>query len=230
MRFKDKGDFGTLSTFVLREREAIVKRTATVEKVDEAGVVTQQKGAKVDTSVPCQVKSHTPKYGGVDTSDAALSYLWLGHGSRAKGRPRPYLIKFWGVDAVALQNGWRLYRALQFEGGVAWAKVMPLRKYVQQLWPALLERAASMGFEPKRGRGRPPKVPRHFFLMSLSDPTVLHLPDWKSRRAMPATTSAVTAPPAAAQLAAAARAARSWPAAINSSATRLGFSASRSTI
>eukprot|EP00966_Prymnesium_polylepis_P042776 994090-Prymnesium_polylepis.1 len=32
MRFKDKGDFGTLSTFVTREREAVVKRTSTVEQ------------------------------------------------------------------------------------------------------------------------------------------------------------------------------------------------------
>jgi hypothetical protein len=89
MRFKDKGDFGTLSTFVTPEREARVMRTSTVEKVDERGAVTQPKGAKVETVVPCQVKAYTPKYGGVDTSDAALSYLWFGHGSRAKGRPRP---------------------------------------------------------------------------------------------------------------------------------------------
>eukprot|EP00966_Prymnesium_polylepis_P045511 1053983-Prymnesium_polylepis.1 len=62
---------------------------------------------------------------------------------------------------------------------------MPLRTYVKQLWPALLERAASMGFVPKHGRGRKPKVPRHFFLMKLQDPTVVHLPDWKSTKVMP---------------------------------------------
>eukprot|EP00966_Prymnesium_polylepis_P124437 2877720-Prymnesium_polylepis.1 len=62
---------------------------------------------------------------------------------------------------------------------------MPLRTYVKQLWPALLERAASMGFVPKRGRGRRPQVARHFFLMKLNDPTVVHLPDWKSRQAVP---------------------------------------------
>ena len=186
MRFKDKGDFGTLSTFVTPEREARVMRTSTVEKVDESGAVTQPKGVKVETAVPCQVKAYTPKYGGVDTSDAALSYLWFGHGSRAKGRPRPYLIKFWGVDADATQNGWRLYRALQFEGGVEWRKVIPLRSYVQQLWPQLLERAASMGFVPKHARGRKPKVARHFFLMKLDDPTVVHLPDWKLPKVMAA--------------------------------------------
>ena len=185
MRFKDKGDFGTLSTFVTPEREARVMRTSIVEKVNESGEVTQPKGVKVETAVPCQVKAYTPKYGGVDTSDAALSYLWFGHGSRAKGRPRPYLIKFWGLDADATQNGWRLYRALQWEGGVEWRKVISLRSYVQQLWPQLLERAASMGFTPKHGRGRKPKVPRHLFLIQLDDPTVVHLPDWKSRKAMP---------------------------------------------
>ena len=89
MRFKDKGDFGTLSTFVTPEREAKVMRTSTVEVVDESGNVTQPKGIKVETAVPCQVSKYTPMYGGVDTSDAALSYLWFGHGSRAKGRPRP---------------------------------------------------------------------------------------------------------------------------------------------
>ena len=185
MRFKDKGDFGTLSTFVQPQRKAIVMRTSTVEKVDESGAVTQPKGIKVETEVPCQVANYTPKYGGVDTSDAALSYLWFGHGSRAKGRPRPYLIKFWGVDADATQNGWRLYRALQSEGGVEWRKVISLRSYVQQLWPALLERAASMGFVPKHARGRKPQVARHFFLMKLDDPTVVHLPEWKSLAVMP---------------------------------------------
>ena len=74
MRFKDKGEFGTLSTFITPEREAVVQRTSTVEKVDESGAVIQSKGIKVDTTVPCQVSMYTPKYGGVDTSDAALSY------------------------------------------------------------------------------------------------------------------------------------------------------------
>jgi len=48
MRFKDKGDFGTLSTFVTPEREAKVMRTSTVEVVDESGNVTQPKGIKVE--------------------------------------------------------------------------------------------------------------------------------------------------------------------------------------
>ena len=87
-------------------RKAVVMRTSTVEKVDESGAVTQPKGVKVETEVPGQVSSYTPKYGAVDTSDAALTYLWFGHGSRAKGRLRSYLIKFWGLDADATSNGW----------------------------------------------------------------------------------------------------------------------------
>jgi hypothetical protein len=185
MRFKDKGDFGTLSTFVKPTRKAVVMRTSTVEKVDESGAVTQAKGVKVETEVPGQVSSYTPKYGAVDTSDAALTYLWFGHGSRAKGRPRSYLIKFWGLNADATSNGWRLYRALQSEGGVPWSKVISLREYLRQLYPALLERAAVMGFVPKHGRGRKPKVARHNFLLKLGDASVQHLPDWQSVKVMP---------------------------------------------
>eukprot|EP00966_Prymnesium_polylepis_P326011 7381940-Prymnesium_polylepis.4 len=43
-RFKDKGDFGTLSMFITPEREARVMRTSTVEKVDANGTGHAAKG------------------------------------------------------------------------------------------------------------------------------------------------------------------------------------------
>ena len=70
MRFKDKGDFGTLSTFVTPEREARVMRTSIVEKVNESGEVTQPKGVKVETAVPCQVRTGTPHSARRSTPDA----------------------------------------------------------------------------------------------------------------------------------------------------------------
>ena len=55
MRFKDKGEFGTLSSYIRQEALVTCKRTATEEKHDDSGVVTQRKGAKVEVDLPCQV-------------------------------------------------------------------------------------------------------------------------------------------------------------------------------
>ena len=55
MRFKDKGEFGTLSSYIRRVAVVTCKRTAKEEKLDESGAVTQRRGAKVEVDLPCQV-------------------------------------------------------------------------------------------------------------------------------------------------------------------------------
>ena len=81
MRFKDKGDFGTLSTFVKPARKAVVMRTSTVEKVDESGEVTQPKGVKIETEVPGQV--HPLPYGEIQQLLHSLLHSLHGHGCSA---------------------------------------------------------------------------------------------------------------------------------------------------